>query len=95
METSMPALLIRHKVTDYATWKPVFDEHETTRRAHGCQGGRLFRNAADPNETLILLTWDDLERARLFAQSDDLRDAMRQAGVADEPDLWFLEEAPD
>ena len=89
----MPALLIRHKVTDYATWKPVFDEHDATRRAHGCQGGRLFRNAADPNEALILLEWDDLSRARLFAQSDDLREAMTRAGVADEPDLWFLEEA--
>jgi heme-degrading monooxygenase HmoA len=88
----MPALLIRHRVEDYATWKPVFDTEETTRRANGSQGARLFRNADDPNETLILLDWDDLERARLFAQSDDLRHAMEHAGVVDEPDLWFLEE---
>jgi heme-degrading monooxygenase HmoA len=88
----MPALLIRHRVEDYATWKPVFDAEESTRRANGSQGARLFRNADDPNETLILLDWDDLERARLFVQSDDLRDAMEHAGVVDEPDLWFLEE---
>ena len=89
----MPVFLIRHKVTDYATWKPVFDDHGTNRRANGSRGGRLFRNSADPNETLILLEWDDLARARLFAQSDDLREAMERAGVADEPDVWFLEEA--
>ncbi len=88
----MPALLIRHKVADYAAWKPGFDEHDATRRAYGCRGGRLFRNAADLNETLILLDWDDLDRARLFAQSDDLREALTRAGVADEADLWFLEE---
>ena len=88
----MPALFIRHKVTDYATWKPLFDEFDATRRAHGCQGSRLFRNADNPNETLILLTWDDLDRARLFAQSDDLREALNQAVVTDEPDLWILEE---
>ena len=89
----MRALLIRHKVTDYATWKPQFDEHGATRRANGCQGGRLFRNAADPDEVLILLAWDDLERARLFAVSDDLHEQMRRAGVVDQPDVWFLEEA--
>jgi heme-degrading monooxygenase HmoA len=88
----MPALLIRHKVTDFETWKPVFDELDATRRAHGCQGGWLFRNDDDPSETLVLLAWDDLDRARLFAQSDDLRDAMNRGGVADEPDFWFLEE---
>jgi len=86
----MPTLLIRHKVTDYATWQAVFDEQEATRRAHGCQLGRLFRNAADPNEILILLEWDDLERAWLFAQSDDLREELKRPEVVDEPDLWFL-----
>ncbi|MGH2561327.1 MAG: cyclase [Thermomicrobiales bacterium] len=89
----MSALLLRHKVTDYVTWKQVFEEHGDVRRAYGSQGSRLFRNTADPNETVILFEWDDLDRARLFAQSDDLRGAMARAGVADQPDIWFLEEA--
>ncbi len=88
----MPDLLIRHKVADYAAWKPLFDGHGASRRANGCRGGRLFRNAADPNEVLILLAWDDLDRARLFAESDDLQEAMARSGVTDRPDLWFLEE---
>jgi heme-degrading monooxygenase HmoA len=86
----MRALLIRHKVIDYETWLPGFDEQEAIRRAHGCQHGRLFRNVSDPNEILMLLEWDDLERARLFAQSDDLREELRQADVVDNPDVWFL-----
>ena len=88
----MPALLIRHKVTDYATWQVVFHEQDAIRRAHGCQRGRLFRNDSDPNEILTLLEWDNLERAWLFAQSDDLREVLKRAEVADEPDLWFLGE---
>jgi hypothetical protein len=40
----------------------------------------------------VLLEWDDLERARLFADSDDLREAMARAGVTDRPDIWFLED---
>jgi hypothetical protein len=35
----MPYLLIRHKVKDYDKWKPVFDEHGSTRKANGSRGG--------------------------------------------------------
>lgn len=88
----MPVMLIRHKVENYRAWRPVFDAHDTTRRANGSQGGRIFRSADDPNEVVILLEWDVIERARLFADSDDLREAMARAGVTDEPDIWFLEQ---
>lgn len=88
----MPYLLIRHKVQDYARWKPVYDQHGTTRKARGGQDAQLFRNANDPNELVILLKWDDLEKARQFVQSEDLRQAMQRAGVADQPDVYFLEE---
>ena len=86
----MPSLLIRHHVADYAAWKAVFDEQVLARRANGSQGGRLFHSSSDPNEILLLLEWDDLERARLFANSDDLREAMARSGVTDQPDIWFL-----
>ena len=87
----MPYLLIRHTVQDYSAWKAVFDEQEDLRRANGSQGGRLFRST-ESGEVLVLLEWDDLERARLFADSDDLREAMARAGVTDRPDIWFLED---
>ena len=88
----MPYVLVRHKVEDYAKWKPFFDQHGATRQASGSLGGRLFRNANDPNELVVLFEWDDLEKARQFAQSNDLREIMQRAGVADQPDIYFLEE---
>jgi heme-degrading monooxygenase HmoA len=88
----MPYVLIRHTVADYATWKPVYDEHANTRKASGSKGARLFRNANNPQEMLILLEWDDLEKARQFTQSAELRQAMQRAGVTDQPDIYFLEE---
>jgi len=51
-----------------------------------------LRNAEDPNELVILLEWDSVENARRFANADDLREAMQRAGVADQPDVYFLEE---
>jgi len=69
-----------------------YDEHGAIRKAAGCQGSVVFRNAANPNEVVVLLEWDKLEKAQQFTQSDELRTTMEQAGVADMPDIYFLNE---
>jgi heme-degrading monooxygenase HmoA len=88
----MAYVLIRHKVEEYKRWKPAFDAHGATRKASGSKGGRLLRSAEDPNELVILLEWDNLQKARQFAQSDDLRNTMQRAGVVGKPEVYFLEE---
>jgi heme-degrading monooxygenase HmoA len=91
----MPYWLVRASVEDYEKWKPGFDEHSSARGESGSKGGRLFRNAEDPNEVVILLEWDNLENVRQFAQSDNLREAMQRHGVVDRPDVYFLEEVEE
>jgi hypothetical protein len=91
----MPALLIRHRVTDFATWARDFDERGAIRWSHGCRGQRVFRNSADSNEVIVLLFLDDHIRARLYSQSDELRESMKQAVIVDEPDIWILEQIDD
>ncbi len=88
----MPYVFIRHKVKDYDKWKPVFDEHSVFRTEGGEKGGRLFDNIDDPNETIIIFKWDTIENARKFTESADLKKAMKKAGVADKPGIYFLEE---
>lgn len=83
--------LIRHKVEDYAKWKPLFDEDSANRKAGGSKGGQLFRNIDNPNEIVMLFEWDDLTKARSFTKSEELRKAMERAGVTDKPDTYFLE----
>ncbi len=91
----MPYLPVRHKVEDYQRWKSSFVEHATVRQQSGSKGGRLSRNADDPNEIVILFERDDLDNARQFAHSEDLRERMQRAGVADRPDLYFFEEGEE
>ena len=91
----MPSMLIRHKIHDYSNWKQLFDAHAETRRAAGSKGGRLFRSADDRDELVMIFEWDDVQKAREFAQSQDLRDTMKRAGVADQPDVYFLIEVED
>ena len=87
----MPWVLVRHKVNDYGKWKPVFDEHAAEREPAGCKGGYVLRSIEDPREVIILLEWDNLQRARDFVSSDNLRKAMEKSGVTEKPDVFFLE----
>jgi heme-degrading monooxygenase HmoA len=88
----MAYILVRHQVEDPGKWKPQFDGHSATREASGSRGGRLYRNAQNPNEFFVLMEWDSLEKAQQFAGSADLRERMQAGGVVDHPDVYFLEE---
>lgn len=87
----MPYLLIHHKVENFDTWKNAYDEHRSARDEAGLTEIHLLRNAADRNDVVILFQSEDLERARAFASSDDLRTAMQKAGVVGAPELIELE----
>jgi len=89
----MPAIIVRHKVKDFAAWKPFFQAHESKRAAAGLTNPRLFRSADDPSEVVILLDAADLDAAKAFAGSAELRSEMAAAGVVDKPDVYFLNTA--
>lgn len=84
----MPYVLLHHKVTDYEDFKAVFDDDAKRRRQGGCKGGRLFRSAENPNDLVAIFEWDDLDRARKFATSFELREAIEWATVVD---VWTAE----
>jgi heme-degrading monooxygenase HmoA len=88
----MPYLLIKHKVQDYAKWRSEFDAFSATRKANGEKGYQLFRPGDDPNNTVILFKWDNLDNARKFAESEEVKAAMQKAGVCGETEVYYLEE---
>ena len=83
-------MLVRHKVADSAKWKPVYDAHLSARQNAGLKEEHLFHNADNPNEVLLLFSVEDVDKAKAFAASDDLRQAMENAGINDKPDVYFL-----
>ena len=86
----MPYVLIVTKVEDFAKWKPAYDAHESIRKAAGLTQRHLLRNADNPNEVVLLFEVSDLEKARAFASSADLRQKMQESGVVGKPELYFL-----
>jgi heme-degrading monooxygenase HmoA len=87
----MPYILVRHKVADFSKWKPVYDAHLPARQEAGIKEVHVLRNVDDPNEVVVLSEAENLQKARDFAASSDLREKMQEAGVVDRPDIYFLE----
>ena len=87
----MAFLLIRHKLRDFKTWKTGYDAHQPKRTEAGLTEKYLLCNSDDANEVVIFFEAQDLNRAKAFAASTELREKMQELGVVDKPDIYFLE----
>jgi hypothetical protein len=87
-------MIVQHLVTDYATWRPVFDEHDPVRVTAGLTNPRVYQAADNPNNIVIVMDMADLAMAMAFANSPDLVTTMTRAGVAGLPQIFFLTAAP-
>lgn len=87
-------MMVRHQVADYLKWRSVFDEQDDIRQASGLTNVRVYQSADDPNEIVIAIDAADLEMAKAFASSDELKARMMNAGVKGKPEILFLTIAP-
>lgn len=87
----MATLFVRHTVKDYGNWKRTYDEFASVRKANGVTGASVYRDANDANTLIITHQFKDLNSAKAFANSNDLKSAMANAGVSGHPEMWFGE----
>jgi L-rhamnose mutarotase len=86
----MANLLIRMKVQEYETWKKCFNESIELRKEGGARSYQIFHPYDDPTNLFVLFEWDDLSKAKKFIESPLLREKMDDAGIIDQPDIYFL-----
>lgn len=91
----MASIIVRHKVSDYTKWKKVYDQYKPTVKSMGGKSQSLMRSAVDPHELVILTKFDNVDLGRKWAESEDLKKAMKEAGVSDQPTVYFLDELED
>jgi hypothetical protein len=92
----MPAaLIVKHRVADFDQWKKVFDSMTPVRRQYGWLGHIVLRDAQDPNVVTIINRVKDLDGAKRYGGSQDLKNGMKDAGVQGAPEISFLEEAAE
>ncbi len=86
----MSHVLVRFKVADFKTWKPVFESYLWLRQKAGIKELLVEHNAENPNEIVILFEASDPDRAKAYAASDDLKRAMKEGGVLGPPEMTYL-----
>jgi len=89
----MAIVLVKHNIKEYNSWRKVYDEHKTFRTKSGMLTEAVYRSTSNPNEIYLLFKWDNILNAKIFVQSEELKNAMQKAGVVSKPEMNFLEEA--
>ena len=79
------------KIKDYDKWKQIFEEHSKVRKNEGSKGAMIYRNTNDPKQLVVVTKWNDMEAAKNFSMSEDLKNTMKKAGVMGLPELYYLE----
>ncbi len=90
----MPYMFVRITLSDYDRWKRAWDSPEQMqiRKAFGCKSARVYRGHESTNEVIILTEWDQIDEAREWGISDELRELMHHTGGAGRPDVLYLNE---
>lgn len=89
----MVMTVVLHRVRDYRAWRAVYDRFEPEQKAGGVTAESVYRAKDDPNNILVLHSFDSMAAAEAFVASPVLREAMQQAGVEGMPRIEFFEEA--
>ena len=88
----MTYVLVLHHVEDYSRWKLLYDDDGIVRKNKGSKGSSVLKNADDPNHIVVITQWENMEMAKNFAESEELKNTMQKAGVIGRPAVFYLEE---
>jgi quinol monooxygenase YgiN len=88
----MVTMFVKHTVNNYSKWKSVYDEFAKVRKEYAVTGASVYRDPQDPNTIIVTHQFKDLNKATTFANSEDLKSAMANAGVQGHPEIWIAED---
>ena len=89
----MTRMFLRHAVSDYQVWRSVYDAFGPERKAMGVTADAVYRSTDNPSDITVWHDFADLPTAQSFVASDRLKQAMGNAGVVSEPQVWFTNPA--
>ena len=87
----MEKVLIIHEVEDYQAWKIVFDGAAQIRKDAGEISFQVLKYESDENKIVHFSTWNSLENAKSFFESEKLIQIRKEAGVKS-PEFIYLNE---
>jgi hypothetical protein len=88
----MATMIAKMRVANFERWKEDFESMTDARSKSGWIEHRVLRDATDPNIVTVISRVKDLDSAKRYGQSTELRDAMQRSGVLGPPDISFCED---
>jgi hypothetical protein len=88
--TPQNMMVAKHKVSNYAKWKPSYDEHDSLRLASGIHSYVIGRGLQDSNMIMVAVKVDDMAKAKAFSKDPSLKKAMQKGGVIGQPSFSFV-----
>jgi len=83
--------IVWHEVADYDAWKVVYDGNSDAIRNGGMTQLVIGRDDDNQNNVFVAHMVNDLEAARVFVESDDLKAKMEEGGVSEPEVLTFID----
>jgi hypothetical protein len=85
----MTTMFVRHTISDYKTWRKVYDDFAAIQKAKGVTGQAVYQTADNSNDITVTHEFGSVDAAQAFAKSAELKSAMQGAGVVGAPTIWF------
>ena len=87
------AAIISHKVEDFDKWRAAYDAHDDKRRSAGIVGHAVSTAYEDPNDVIAYLQAETVDEIKSFMGSEELKNAMTEAGVVGPPEVTYWNSA--
>ena len=84
----MATLAVQLTIGDYAKWRPVFDKHKPLRDQADI---KTVRDADNPKEIIVWGETGDAAKARAALGGDEIKNAMKEAGVVGPPKIHVID----
>jgi quinol monooxygenase YgiN len=86
-------MFIRHKVSDYAKWRQVYDSVAEMQKQGGVTAQSVYQSEEDPNDLTVTHDFASAAEAKTFLERADLQKAMADGGVVGAPTIWIASKA--
>ena len=88
-DRKLPAFVVTHHVADFDAWLAGYDAADEVRRSSGIIGDAANRSIDDPSLAVVYHQAESFDTLQSFLESEDLKVAMKRAGVVSEPQATF------
>jgi hypothetical protein len=90
-EDDMTTLFVRHTVSDYKTWRKVYDTFSAIQKANGVTAQAVYQAIDNPKDVTVTHEFATPEAAQAFTRLEELGKAMQSGGVVGTPTVWFTQ----